>query len=150
MWQQSNAQCAAMAQQLTLQAMPRRVRASTSSFRVRVQHATPSARLMHCIPAPRAPDTSDCITMWHACNHISGHCKQIEEKLLLAGIVEAAAEALDAPKRLWMLGGITAMDVPGSTGPKAAINDLPIIYRLPYRHNNPSLPFHIHGPRRQC
>ncbi len=48
--------------------------------------------------------------------------------------MEAAAEALDAPKRLWMLGGITAMDVPGLRGLKAAINDLPVIYRLPYRH----------------
>ena len=52
---------------------------------------------------------------------------------ITAGIVEAAAECLDPPKKLWMLGGVTALDVPGSPDTSKGLNDLPILYRTPYR-----------------
>ncbi|CAL8471527.1 g11069 [Coccomyxa elongata] len=64
----------------------------------------------------------------------SGHAKDGHQfHLLFKGIVEAAAECLDPPKRLWMLGGVTALDVPGSLDTSEALNDLPILYRTPYR-----------------
>ncbi|BDA46907.1 hypothetical protein COCOBI_09-3600 [Coccomyxa sp. Obi] len=64
----------------------------------------------------------------------AGHAKDGHQfHLLFKGIVEAAAEALEPPKKLWMLGGVTALDVPGSPDTLKALNDLPILYRTPYR-----------------
>lgn len=50
-----------------------------------------------------------------------------------SGIVEAAAESLNPPKRLWMTAGGTALDVPGSPDKLKSLNDLPILYRTHYR-----------------
>lgn len=64
----------------------------------------------------------------------AGHAKDGHQfHLLFKGIIEAAAECLEPPKRLWMLGGVTALDVPNLLDTSKALNDLPILYRTPYR-----------------
>ncbi|KAK9918555.1 hypothetical protein WJX75_004945 [Coccomyxa subellipsoidea] len=71
----------------------------------------------------------------HSCAiNAAGHAKDGHHfHLLFKGVVEAAADCLEPPKKLWMLGGVTALDVPGSPDTLKALNDLPILYRTPYR-----------------
>ena len=48
-----------------------------------------------------------------------------------AVVVELASLHLEEPKRVWMMGGCTGLDVPGKPG--ITVNSLPIYKHLRYR-----------------
>ncbi len=81
----------------------------------------------------KGTDVCNPLYWWLRCHFPHASHRQ-EAGCLSVGIVEAVAECLEPPKKLWMLGGVTALDVPGSSDKLKSFNDLPMLYRTPYRY----------------